>query len=165
MDALLLALRNSEVARVIDMGTLEYFLDGSYALMVHGDTVDLSKLWEVLEHEPGIEPSMVFPSLLAYKSWEQRLGVTVLLPGVIQALPPGERKQHEARIPIPADRLDQLLNERKRGAPRPPQAKISTLQATPGRKATKVIPIVIGVLLLAMVTLAGWWLVLRDRGS
>ena len=98
VDALLLALRHSEVARVVDMGTLEYFLDSSYHDMVRGDSIDLGKLWDVLVKEPGIEPRMIFPPLLAYKAWEERLGMTVFLPAPVKDLSAGFCLQAEMII-------------------------------------------------------------------
>src|SRR5262249_30183436 len=118
VDALLLALRNSEVARVVEMGTLEYFLDQSYTAMVRRERFELSRWGKIGEKGPGIGPRVLHPPLLAYKSWEERLGITVFLPGVIKMLSPEERKTHEARCPIKAADLDRMLTDRKLAAPK-----------------------------------------------
>jgi hypothetical protein len=166
VDALLLALRNSEVARVVDMGTLEYFLDQSYPLMVVGDSFDLTKLWEILAKEPGIEAKMVYPPMLAYKSWEERLGVTVFLPSVVKALPPEERKQHESRCPIAATDLEKMLTERKLAAPKPPQPKVTPKVSKPKRSGSgiRVVPVaIIAGFVLGAAIFAGAWIALTPR--
>ena len=166
VDALLLALRNSEVARVVDMGTLEYFLDQSYAQMVRGDSIDLTKLWEILAKEPGIEPKMVYPPLLAYKSWEERLSVTVFLPSEIKLLSPDERKQHESRCPIKAADLEKMLTERKLAPPKAPAPKITPKVSKPKRagKGLRVIPTaIIAGFVLGVAIFGGAWIALTPR--
>ena len=160
VDALLLALRHSEVARVVDMGTLEYFLDSSYHDMVRGDSIDLGKLWDVLVKEPGIEPRMIFPPLLAYKAWEERLGMTVFLPAPVKDLSAEERKQHESRIPIKASQLDQMLTERKLAPPKAPQpAKKPSKPVPKQRTQINLVPVtIIAVAALVLVIFVGaWW--------
>ena len=165
VDALLLALRNSEVARVVDMGTLEYFLDQSYAQMVRGDSFDLTKLWEILEKEPGIESRMVYPPLLAYKSWEERLGVTVFLPGVIKMLPADERKQHEGRCPIKVADLEKMLTQRKLMAPKAPAPKITpkVSKAKQGREIRVMPAAIIAGFVLGLGIFGGAWYALTPR--
>lgn len=121
IEALLIALRNSEIARVVDMGTLEYFLDSSYADMVRGSTLHLSTLWNVLVAEPGINPRMVFPPLLAFQSWQKQLGVEVVLPPTLDALSADERAAERARCPIQGADLERLLTARKITATTAPQ--------------------------------------------
>jgi hypothetical protein len=166
VDALLLALRRSEVARVVDMGTLEYFLDSSYAEMARGDSIDLAKLWDVLAKEPGIEPRMIFPPMLAYKSWEARLGVTVFLPGPVKALPLEERKEHEARIPIKPSELDQMLTERKLAPPKAPQPGQKSSKSIPKRRTSiHIVPVaIIAAAALVLVIFVGAWWALTPRG-
>jgi hypothetical protein len=166
MDALLLALRNSEVARVVDMGTLEYFLDQSYAAMVRGDSFDLTKLWDILAKEPGIESKMVYPPLLAYKSWEERLGVTVFLPGAIKSLSPEERKTHEARCPILAADLEKMLTERKLAAPKAPAPKVTPKVPKPKQPGSGIRlwpAAIVAALGLGVAIFAGAWYALTPR--
>src|SRR5437763_146642 len=122
IETLLVALRSSEIARVVDVGTLEYFLDSSFDEMFHGTTFQLTRLWNILIAEPGIEPRMVFPPLLAYKAWERQLGVQVALPQPMLTLSQEERRAHEARCPVKATDLDRLLAARKTVVPKPPTA-------------------------------------------
>jgi hypothetical protein len=163
IEALLLALRNSEVARIVDIGTLEYFLDSSYKDMVRGDSVDLSLLWNVLIKEPGIDASMVFPPLLAYKSWEGRLQVQVTLPEPLLALSPEDQKNHEARCPIRLIDLDQHLIAQKITVPKVTTAatprrarKVTPAPVTPRRKRTVLLLVALGVL-AAIVGGGVWW--------
>src|SRR5262249_49864107 len=146
------------------MGTLEYFLDLSYREMVRGDSIELGKLWEVLSKEPGVEARMVYPPLLAYKSWEARLGITVFLPGQVKELSPEERKQYEARIPIKASELDQLLNERKLAAPKAPQAKGPKVSKPKARRTIHILPVSIAAAVgLAIAIFVGSWVALTPH--
>jgi hypothetical protein len=136
VDALQLALRSSEVVRVIDSGTLEYYLDATYTDMVTDTTVDLGPLWSVLEGEPGIEAPMAFPALLAFKSWERRLGVQVKLPPAVDALAPEQRDELQRRCSIDASRLDALLLQRKIANQLPLRAaqQVAVPQPSPSRR-------------------------------
>jgi len=146
------------------MGTLEYFLDSSYNDMVRGDSIDLGKLWDVLVKEPGIEPRMILPPILAYKAWEERLGVTVFLPGVVKTLSAEERKQHESRIPIKPSELDQMLAERKLAPPKAPQPAKKSSQIPKQRVHVNVVPVaIIAVVALALVIFVGSWWALTPR--
>jgi hypothetical protein len=159
MDSLLLALRKSDVARVVDIGTLEYFLDSSYPQMVRGDSIDLTRLWDVLVAEPGIDGTMMYPPLFAYKSWEDKLGVTVFLPPACKELSAEERREYAGRCPIELGDLDRLLAQRKLPPPRVAQRTPSAPRRAIGDKdrATKrrASPLLfVGLVLVVLVTSA-----------
>jgi hypothetical protein len=159
IDGLLLALKNSEIARIVDLSTLEYFLESSYPDMARGDAFDLSMLWGVLEKEPGIEPSMIYPPMLAFASWERQLGVTVSLPAAIKQLTPEEQRAHLVRSSLTAVDLDRHLAARK-----PAQPKATAAAATSAPKAAaepkqkgglRVSPVVIAVALVVLIGVLG----------
>ncbi len=109
MDHFLLALRSSELARVVDPGTLHYWLDSTFQDHTRGGSLQLQGLFSTLLAEPGVEARMVAPPLLALKSWEAKVGMRVNLPAELEALTEVERKQHLARFPVQPGDVDRLL--------------------------------------------------------
>jgi len=109
MDHFLLALRTSELARVVDPGTLHYWLDSTFQDHTRGGALQLQGLFATLLAEPGVEARMLAAPLLALKSWETKVGMRVVLPPELEAMPDVERKQHLVRFPVQLGDVDRLL--------------------------------------------------------
>lgn len=126
MDHFLLALRSSELARVVDPGTLHYWLDSTFQEHTRSGALQLQGVFSTLIAEPGVEARMVAPPLLALKSWEAKVGIRVSLPAELEALTEVERKQHLVRFPVQAGDVERLLGRAAVGlkpAPRPVEAE------------------------------------------
>jgi hypothetical protein len=116
MEALILALGNSEISKFVNVGTLRYFIEFTFRDMFSGTSFDLGPLWNTLSAEPGLTPEMIYPPLLQFREWQGRLGITVVLPKPMQTLGRADLDLHLAKIQVkPAD-VERLFQET---APRP----------------------------------------------
>ena len=111
MEALILALGNSEIGKIVNVGTLRYFLEFTFRDMLSGTSFDLGPLWNTLAAEPGLTPEMIYPPLLQFREWQDRLGITVTLPKPMQELGKAEIEGHLARIQIKAADVEHLFQE------------------------------------------------------
>ena len=111
MEALILALGSSEISKIVNIGTLRYFLEFTFRDMLSGTSLDLGPLWNTLAAEPGLTPEMIYPPLLQLREWQERLGVTVTLPKPMQALGKAEIEGHLARIQVKAADVEHLFQE------------------------------------------------------
>jgi hypothetical protein len=140
IEVLLLVLRASPVTRVVDIGTLHYFIDSSFRDMLKGDELALDLLWSVLCNEPGIDRESLIPAFLALKSLEARLGVTVVLPAEIDEIPDDKRRDYLGQIAVSAAEVDHLLERIAQGSqPRkpPPHAAPAPRVGSQQRKAAE----------------------------
>ncbi len=131
MDHFLLALRSSELARVVDPGTLHYWLDSTFQDHTRGGSLQLQGLFATLLAEPGVESRMLAPPLLALKSWETKVGMRVILPPELETMTEIERKQHLVRFPVQLGDVDRLLGRVAVGLK--PAARPAAPEPTPAR--------------------------------
>jgi hypothetical protein len=111
MEALILALGNSEISKIVNVGTLRYFIEFTFRDMFSGTSFDLQPLWNTLAAEPGLTPEMIYPPLLQFREWQDRMGITVTLPKPMQTLGRAELDQHLARIQVKAADVERLFQE------------------------------------------------------
>jgi hypothetical protein len=111
MEALILALGGSEISKIVNVGTLRYFLEFTFRDMLSGTSFDLGPLWNTLAAEPGLTPEMIYPPLLQFREWQERLGISVTLPKPMQELGKAEIETHLARIQIKAADVEHLFQE------------------------------------------------------
>lgn len=111
MEALILALGSSEISKIVNIGTLRYFIEFTFRDMFSGTSFDLGPLWNTLAAEPGLTPEMIYPPLLQFREWQGRLGITVTLPKPMQGLGQAEVDGHLARIQVKAADLDRLFQD------------------------------------------------------
>jgi hypothetical protein len=110
MDALVLALGSSAIAKTINAGTLRYFIEFTFRDMFDGQKFDLGPLWNVLAVEPGLGPELITPAFLLFKEWELRLGgIEVRLPAPLAALSKGEINAQLENVVVKAGELDKIL--------------------------------------------------------
>jgi hypothetical protein len=111
MEALILALGSSEISKIVNVGTLRYFIEFTFRDMFSGTSFDLQPLWNTLAAEPGLTPEMIYPPLLQFREWQGRLGITVTLPKPMQTLGRADIDQHLARIQVKATDVERLFQE------------------------------------------------------
>ena len=111
MEALILALGSSEISKIVNIGTLRYFLEFTLRDMFSGTAFDLGPLWNTLAAEPGLTPEMIYPPLLQFREWEARLGITIKLPQPMQQLGRAELDLHLSRIQVKAADLERIFHE------------------------------------------------------
>jgi hypothetical protein len=109
MDVLIVALSGSDICKVINVGTLRYFIEFTFRDMFNGSTFDLGPLWNVLAAEPGLTPETITPPFLLFKEWEFRLGVTVVLPKGLAEFDRPTVESHLARISIKSADVERAL--------------------------------------------------------
>jgi hypothetical protein len=138
IDALVLALGSSALTRTINTGTLRYFIEFTFRDMFNGTAFDLTPLWNVLTVEPGLTEDTFTPPFLQVKEWEPRLGVSVILPQPLTALPRAEVEQHLARLAIKPGALEVILHDDAppaRGPEHPPAQPAAPAAPVPVRAA------------------------------
>jgi hypothetical protein len=143
LDHFLLAMRNSELSRVVDVGTLHYYLDSTFSEHARGSSLMLQGFYTTMLAEPGIDPKMLAPPLLSLKAWEAKVGLRVQLPAELERLTETERQLHLARSPVQLKDVDRLLGRvaPPLGAPAapavaaPPAMKLSAGYADPAAAA------------------------------
>jgi len=133
VEALVLALAKSEVSSLINAGTLRYFIEFTLRDMLKGAALDLGPLWNTLAAEPGLTPEKIYQPLLRVASWQDTLGVNILLPEPMQHLSAAEREQHLLRCVVTPRELEQALADatcgrsgEKKGGQYVPSAKAPT---------------------------------------
>jgi hypothetical protein len=135
MEALVLALGGSEVCKIINVGTLRYFIEFTFRDMFNGAAFDLGPLWNVLAAEPGLTEQTITPPLLLFKQWEGRLGVSVVLPKALAELPQPEIDEHLARISVKAGELERVLHDLAPARPAEPSRASPAAPGTPAAPA------------------------------
>ena len=111
MEALILALGNSEINKIVNIGTLRYFIEFTFRDMFQGTSFDLGPLWNTLAAEPGLTPEMIYPPLLQFREWQGRLGITVTLPKAMQSLGRADLDLHLAKIQVKSADVERLFQE------------------------------------------------------
>jgi hypothetical protein len=111
MEALILALNSSEIVKIVNIGTLRYFIEFTFRDMFSGGSFDLQPLWNTLAAEPGLTPEMIHPPLLQFREWQGRLGITVVLPKPMQTLGREAIDESLARIQVKAAEVERLFQE------------------------------------------------------
>jgi hypothetical protein len=113
LEALILALRHSRAAHLTGSTVLRQVLGGSYRDLVQGDRFDLGPVWELLAAQPKFDPAELMPAFALVKSWEQKLGKTVVLPPAMQELGDRQLAEMAASIHVPAPELASIMRGRK----------------------------------------------------
>jgi hypothetical protein len=132
MEALILALGSSEISRIVNVGTLRYFIEFTFRDMFTGSSFDLGPLWNTLAVEPGVTPEMIYPPLLRFRDWQERLEITVTLPKPMQELPAEELEGHLARVQVSAAELDRIFDDGAAARPaKTPSGKVVPAAAAP----------------------------------
>jgi hypothetical protein len=109
LEALLLALRHSRAAHLTGATVLRQVLAGTYRDLVRGDRFDLGPVWELLAAQPRFDPAELMPAFALVKSWEHKLGKTVVLPAAMQELGDRQLADMAASIRVPAPELASVL--------------------------------------------------------
>jgi hypothetical protein len=135
MEALILALANSEISKLVNVGTLRYFIEFTFRDMLQGTGFDLGPLWNTLAAEPGLSPEMIYPPLLQFREWQGRMGITVTLPKPMQSLGRADCDAHLAKIQIKAAEVERLFKELTPPRPAEPSSGRLVPSATAPRSA------------------------------
>ena len=109
LEALLLAIRHSRASHLTGSTVLRQVLGGSYRDLVQGDRFDLAPAWELLAAQPKFDSAELMPALALVKSWEGKLGKTVVLPPAMQELGERELADMAATVRVPAAELASVL--------------------------------------------------------
>jgi len=113
LEALILALRHSRAAHLTGSTVLRQVLGSSYRDLVQGDRFDLGPVWELLASQPKFDADELMPAFALVKSWEQKLGKTVVLPPAMQELGDRQLADMAASIHVPASELASIMRGRK----------------------------------------------------
>jgi hypothetical protein len=113
LEVLILALRHSRAAHLTGSTVLRQVLSGSYRDLVHGDRFDLGPVWELLSSQPKFDAAELMPAFALVKSWEKKLGKTVVLPAAMQELGDRQLAEMANSIHVPPSELASILRGRK----------------------------------------------------
>jgi hypothetical protein len=91
IDALMVCLQRSRVVQVVDGKTVRGVIDSASKDLWREGEFRLDPLWKMLIAQPGLSAEDVAPPLLAFKAYENELGVVVRLPQALSAIPRGEQ--------------------------------------------------------------------------
>ena len=109
LEALILALRHSRAAHLTGSTVLRQVLGGSYRDLVQGDRFDLGPVWELLAAQPKFDAAELMPAFALVKSWESKLGKTVVLPSSMQGLAERELADMADTVHVPPPELASIL--------------------------------------------------------
>jgi hypothetical protein len=110
--ALTVAFERTEVAQRIGMPALGQIFDAAFTRIYDGRGLNLGPLWDLLLAEPGAEPSLLHPPMLALKSWEGMLGILITLPPAVEDLSAEKRRFALSQIGMPAGEAIKTINAR-----------------------------------------------------
>src|SRR5687767_7037860 len=122
-EALALALRHSRASALATDALIDVLL-ARYHDIVSGDTLDLEPVWELLASQPEFVEDAVTPAIARFRSWEPRLGLTVLLPRGMRDLSEAQLGELAGGVHVPAKELARVW----RGGTQ----KIERLERAPG---------------------------------
>jgi hypothetical protein len=102
VDALTMCLQRSRVCETVSADTLRSLLNSAIGELWREGEFRLETVWKILCQQPGLGAVEVAPPLLAFKEYEQPLGVRVRLPDALSTLPPPERQRLRESIRVSA---------------------------------------------------------------
>lgn len=109
LEALITALRHSRAAHLTGSTVLRQVLGGSYRELWRDGKFDLTPVWDLLAAQPKFEAAEVMPAFAKLKSWESKLGKSILLPPLMEHLTESELAEMAASIHVPATELAHVL--------------------------------------------------------
>src|SRR2546423_474312 len=111
VDALLLCLARSSVAKAIDVQTLRSVFESALGELWREGEFRLQPVWKILTSQPGVSSKELAPVMLVFKTLEERLMVQVRLPDPLASLPKSELLRLRDAIVVDADELGRAVAE------------------------------------------------------
>ncbi len=111
IDALIMCLERSQVCQVVDAKTIKFVLDSASTDLWREGEFRLDPVWKILCQQPGLGPKEVAPPMLAFKSFEQSLGVRVRLPAALSSIPQNDQARLRDALGITREDFDKAVNQ------------------------------------------------------
>src|SRR5436305_146235 len=111
VDALMLCLARSNIAKAIDAQTVRGVLESALGELWREGEFRLQPVWKILTSQPGVSGKELAPVMLVFKSLEERLVVQVRLPDALASLPKSELVRLYDAIVVDADELGRAVAE------------------------------------------------------
>jgi hypothetical protein len=131
LDAIALAFGHSKLADVVGTTALRTALSARYVEIAHGGNIDLQIVWDTIQDEAQFDWDAGVPPVCAIKTWEDRLGATVLLPPHLDVLTPQDVARRAAECDVPRAEVQALFDTPEQRAERAAAAQ----QAAAAREA------------------------------
>lgn len=111
VDALIMCLERSQVCQVVDAKTVKFVLDSASTDLWREGEFRLEPVWKILCQQPGLSAKEVAPPMLAFKAFEQSLGVRVRLPAALSAIPQNDQARLRDTLGITQEDFDKSVQE------------------------------------------------------
>jgi hypothetical protein len=135
IDALILVFERSKLAPVVGSEAMRSVLAVEYHDMVSDGVFDMALLWELLEEQPGFEQALALPPLCLFKSWEERLGLTIDLPPAIAELSDKDRALQSSECHVSPSEIRALFDDPVTSREAQKSAAARETQRQPAEKA------------------------------
>jgi hypothetical protein len=116
IDALVIAFSYSRAAKLVGTDALRSVIGVEYHDIVRDGTFDMQPVWDLLEGQPGFEADTVTAPLCVFKSWEDKLGLSVKLPTALAELSDKEVALHSSQCKVPPAELKALFQAKEDAA-------------------------------------------------
>jgi hypothetical protein len=111
VDALTMCLSRSKVKDVVPLDTIRSILQSASGELWREGEFRLEMVWKILCQQPGLSAQEVAPPLLVFKSFEKTLGVHVLMPQALTAIPRAEQEKLREQLTITNEDFSQAIQQ------------------------------------------------------
>jgi hypothetical protein len=138
VDALMMCLERSRVAQVVDGPTVRGVLSSAAGELWREGEFRLDPVWKILIQQPGLSAEDVAPPLLAFKGYEQELGVQVRMPQALTAIPRAEQVRLRETLGLQRADFQRAIDEMREFAAAEARVRVSSrqLRAVSGSQST-----------------------------
>jgi hypothetical protein len=111
IDVIVLVFAKSELRTLVGTDALRTVLEGEQrALFPELDTMVLQPVYELLESQPGFDPEKAVAPFCRLKTWEQRIGIKIVMPTPLEVLDTKTCELKAMNVSAFDSDLDKLLN-------------------------------------------------------
>jgi len=112
IEGLIICLQHSaEVKALVPADTARSVFGSASSDLWREGGFRLETVWKILCQQPGLDPNTAALPLLAFKSFESILGVTVILPSALTSIAPDEQARLASLLPLDAEQFSSLLKQ------------------------------------------------------
>jgi hypothetical protein len=138
VDALMMCIERSRVGQVVDGPTVRGVLASAAGELWREGEFRLDPVWKILIQQPGLSAEDVAPPLLAFKGYEQELGVQVRMPQALTAIPRAEQVRLRETLGIQRADFQRAIDEMREFAAAAARRRVSSrsMRAVPAPAPT-----------------------------
>ena len=106
-------LEQSKVCEIVSADTIRLVFESASSELWREGEFRLEVVWKILCQQPGLDARAVAPPLFAFKSFEADLGVRVVLPDSLSAIPKIEQERLRSQASITKEELVARLEQHR----------------------------------------------------